>query len=75
MVYNSNDHYRRLVAESSLFKRVPNFNSMQSTLLFDDGTSELILKSEPRFLRHVGWMRLLIICFACLFRSFQCFNI
>lgn len=54
MVYNSNDYYRRLVVESSLIKRVPNFNSMQSTLLIDDGTSELILKSKPKILRDVG---------------------
>ena len=54
MVLNSNDHYRRLAIETSLIKRVPNFNSMHSTLLIDDGTSEVILKSEPWILRDVG---------------------
>ena len=54
MVYDSNDHCRRLVVEYFLIKRVPNFNSMQSALLIDDGTSELIIKSEPRILRHIG---------------------
>ena len=54
MVHNSNDHYCRLVFESSLNNRVPYINSMQSTLLFDDGTSELKLESEPRTLRDVG---------------------
>ena len=54
MVYNSNDYDRRKVVESSLIKRVPNFNSMQSTLLLDDCTSELVLKSQPRNLRDVG---------------------
>ena len=54
LVNISNDHYRRLVVEYSLIKRVANFNSMQSTVLIDDGTSELIFKSEPRILRIVG---------------------
>ena len=57
MIYKFNDHYRRLVVESSLIKRVPNFNSMKSTLLIDDGTSEHILESEPRILRDVGSKR------------------
>ena len=54
MVYKSNDHYSRLVVESSLIKRVSNFNRVQSTLLVDDGSSELILRSEPKILRDIG---------------------
>ena len=51
LVYTSNHHYCRLVVESSLIKRVPYFNSMQSTLLIDADTSELIFESEPRIVR------------------------
>ena len=54
MVYISNDNYHRLVHESSLIKSVRNFNNMQSTLVIDGSTSELILKSEPRFLGDIG---------------------
>ena len=54
MVYISKDHYRRLVIESFLIKRVPKFNGMQSTLLIDDGSSNLILKSDPRIHRVTG---------------------
>ena len=54
MAYIYIDYNRRLVIEASLFKRVPNFNSMQSALLIDDSSSELKLKSEPKILRNMG---------------------
>ena len=54
IVYSFYDEYRGLVVESFLMKGVPNFKSMQSTLLIDVGSSELILKSEIRILCEIG---------------------
>ena len=54
MVYISNDHYRKLEVWSSLIKRVTNFNCVQITFQIDDGSSELMVLSEPRILRDMG---------------------
>ena len=49
LLYSEDDWYRRLVLESSCMVICPNFNNMRSTLIIDQFSARLILKSCPEF--------------------------
>ena len=48
MLYKSDNHYNRLVVESTLIKTKPNFNNMNSTLAIDNLSADIILRSNPK---------------------------
>ena len=53
IIHRSNNHYERLVVESTLINSFPNFNKCQSTLSIDNHSAKTILKSLPYFRQGV----------------------
>ena len=53
MIYDSGNLYRRFLVESSLIKFLPNYNSLQSILIIDNCSPDLILTSKPRIIRKI----------------------
>ena len=47
LIYPSNNHYERLVVESTCILSMPNFNNTRSTLAIDRLSSKIILESQP----------------------------
>ena len=46
IVYKSDNHFNRLIVESTFIKTQPNYNNMHSTLAIDNLSANIILRSN-----------------------------
>ena len=53
LVYNSNDKKKRLIVESTLIKKLNNFNNMSGVCSIDPTTENLILSSNRHILNNI----------------------